>query len=146
MSNYLTDGHPTQVTFYALGTGVTILLKEQTVTPPGVSAGGENDTTTMRNTNWRTRQPKHLKTLTNGACTFQYDPAIYDQVLQIVGVNGVIRVDFPDDSALEFWGWLDDLTFNEITEGTMPLATGTIICSNQDDSGNEVAPDYQAAA
>jgi len=146
MSNYLTDGHPTLITFYALGTGVAILLKETTVTPPGVAAGGENDTTTMRNTNWRTKQPKQLKTLTNGACTFQYDPAIYDQVLSIIGVNGVVRVDFPDDSAIEFWGWLDDFTPGEYAEGAMPTATGTVICSNQDDSGNEVAPDYQPAA
>jgi len=146
MSNYLTDGHPTLITFYALGTGVAILLKETTVTPPGVAAGGENDTTTMRNTTWRTKQPKQLKTLTNGACTFQYDPAIYDQVLSIIGVNGVVRVDFPDDSAIEFWGWLDDFTPGECAEGAMPTATGTVICSNQDDSGNEVAPDYQPAA
>ena len=146
MSNYLTDGHPTLITFYALGTGVAILLKETTVTPPGVAAGGENDTTTMRNTTWRTKQSKQLKTLTNGACTFQYDPAIYDQVLSIIGVNGVVRVDFPDDSAIEFWGWLDDFTPGECAEGAMPTATGTVICSNQDDSGNEVAPDYQPAA
>ena len=63
--SYLTDGFATTVTFYALGTGTTLYAKEISVTPPGINAGGENDTTTMRNTTWRTRQPKSLKTLTN---------------------------------------------------------------------------------
>ena len=146
MSNYLTDGHPTTATFYALGTGVTVLLKEITVTPPGVEGGGPNDTTTMRNVTWRTKQPKHLRELSDAAITFQYDPAIYDQILSIVNVNGVVRIDFPDNSALEFWGWLNNFTPDACEEGSMPTASGTIHCSNQDDSGNEVAPDYQDAA
>jgi len=143
---YLTDGHPTTVTFYALGTGVVIKLKETSVTPPGIAAGGENDTTTMRNATWRTKQPKHLKTLTNGACTFQYDPAIYDQILSIIGINGQVLVEFADGSTLLFWGWLDDFTPGECVEGTMPTATGTVICSNQNADGTEVAPVYSAAA
>lgn len=139
---YLTDGHPTTMTFYALGTGVVLKAKETSVTPPGIAAGGENDTTTMRNETWRTKQPKHLKTLTNGALTFQYDPAIYDQILLIIGVNGQILAEFADGSTLLFWGWLDDFTLGECVEGTMPTATGTVICSNQDNDSNEVAPDY----
>ena len=144
MSNYLTDGHPTTITFDVLGSGVTILLKETSVTPPGISAEGENDTTTMRNTTWRTKQPKQLKSLTNGSVTFQYDPAIYDQILTIIGVNGLVTITFPDSSTLDFWGWLDDFTPGENTEGTMPTATGTVICSNQNDSSVEVAPVYAA--
>ena len=115
MSEYLTDGHPTTVTFDALGTGVTLLLKETTVTPPGIAAGGENDTTTMRNTVWRTKQPKQ------------------------------IPITFADNSTLDFWGWLDDFTPGETVEGAMPVATGTIMCSNQNTSGVEIAPDYVAA-
>lgn len=143
---YLTDGHPTTITFYALGTGVAILLKEITVTPPGVDGGGANDTTTMRNTTWRTNQPKHLKSLTECACTFQYDPGIYDQILSIINVNGLIRIDFSDTSALEFYGWLNNFTPGACEEGSMPTADGTVICSNQDSAGTEVAPDYQAAS
>lgn len=145
MSNYLTDGHPTKMTFYALGTGVTLLIKEKEVTPPGIEGGGENDTTTMRNMMWRTRQPKKLMTLTNGSMTVQYDPAAYDQLRSIINVNGVIRVDFSDNSALEFWGWLNNFTPNNIVEGAMPTASCTVIPSNQDDSGNEIGPDYQEA-
>ena len=141
---YLTDGHPTTIEFDALGSGVTILLKETSVTPPGIDAGGENDTTTMRNEDWRTRQPKALKTLTDSACTFQYDPAVYDQILTIIGVNGLITVTFPDDSTLVFYGWLNSFTPGENVEGTMPTATGTIMCSNQTDAGVETPPEYAA--
>lgn len=143
--SYLTDGFSTTVTFYALGTGVTLYAKETSVTPPGINAGGENDTTTMRNTTWRTRQPKSLKTLTNATCTFQYDPAIYDQILTILGTNGSILLTFSDSSTLFFYGWLDDFTPGECVEGAMPTATGTIICSNQNAAGDETAPVYSAA-
>jgi hypothetical protein len=141
---YLTDGHQTLITFDALGSGVTILLKETSVTPPGIDAGGENDTTTMRNETWRTKQPKALKTLTDGTITFQYDPAIYDQILTIIGVNGLITVTFSDDSTLDFYGWLNNFTPGECVEGSMPTATGTIIASNQTDAGVETDPDYTA--
>jgi hypothetical protein len=143
---YLTDGHPTQVTFDALGSGVTLLLKEISVTPPGIEGGGPNDTTTMRNLIWRTKQPKSLKELSDMSCTFQYDPAIYDQVLSIVNVNGLIHIEFSDGSTLEFYGWLNNFTPGECTEGSMPTATGTVHCGNQNDAGTEVAPVYTAAA
>ena len=141
---YLTDGHPTTIVFDALGSGVTLLAKETSVTPPGISAEGENDTTTMKNSTWRTKQPKALKTLTDGSLTFQYDPAIYDQILTIIGVNGLITITFSDESTLEFYGWLDNFTPGECVEGAMPTATGTIICSNQDDDGDEQDPTYAA--
>jgi hypothetical protein len=141
---YLTDGHQTLITFDALGSGVTLLLKETTVTPPGIDSGGENDTTTMRNATWRTKQPKQLKTLTDGSCTFQYDPGIYDQILDIIGVNGLVTVTFSDESTLAFYGWLNNFTPGECVEGAMPTATGTIICSNQTDAGVETAPVYAA--
>ena len=142
--SYLTDGHQTLITFDALGSGVTILLKETSVTPPGVDAGGENDTTTMRNDAWRTKQPKALKSLTDGSCTFQYDPALYDQILTIIGVNGLVTVTFSDESTLEFYGWLNNFTPGECVEGAMPTATGTIVASNQTDAGVETDPVYAA--
>ena len=144
--SYLTDGHPTTITFNALGSGVTLLAKEISVTPPGIEGGGSNDTTTMRNTTWRTKQPKQLLELTDGTLEFQYDPAVYDQILTIINENDLIEVSFPDGSTLDFYGWLNNFTPGAHVEGEMPTATGTIHCSNQDNSGNEVAPDYTAAA
>ena len=146
MSAYLTDGHPTTVTFFALGTGVTLLMKETEVTPPGMEGGDANDTTTMRNTTWRTKQPKHLIELSDCNFVAQYDPAVYDQILSIINVNGIVRINFSDDSALEFYGWLKNFTPGNCVEGAMPTATCTVICGNQNDTGTEIGPDYQAAA
>lgn len=142
---YLTDGHPTRIVFFALGTGVSILLKTTSVTPPGLDGGGPNDTTTMENITWRTKQPKHLIEMTDGTIEFQYDPGVYEQILTILNVNGKVRWEFSDGSHLEHWGWLNNFTPGACVEGAMPTATGTIHASNQDDSGNEAAPDYQPA-
>ena len=82
--------------------------------------------------------------LTDGSCTFQYDPALYDQILTIIGVNGLVTVTFSDESTLEFYGWLNNFTPGECVEGAMPTATGTIVASNQTDAGVETDPVYAA--
>jgi hypothetical protein len=143
MSEQLKDGHATLITFAENG---AIKLYEKTVTPPGVDGGGENDTTTMRNTNWRTRQPKALKTLTECQATCAYDPAVYDEVVAMVNVNQLITVTFSDESTVAFWGWLDKFTPGECAEGEQPEADVVIVPSNQDNDGNEIAPNYTAAA
>ena len=140
MAGFLTDGHPTTISIAG------VVLKERTVTPPGMSMGGENDTTTMRNTAWRTRQPKKLKTLTNCSFTAAYDPSAYTTLLGQLGVNQEITVTLSNGDTITFWGWLDEFTPNEISEGAMPDAACTIIPSNQNNTGAEVAPVFQAAA
>lgn len=138
----LTDGHPTRIYF---DLAPTIKLWEKAVTPPGIDGGGENDTTVMDNSRWRTRQPKHLITLTEMTATCAYDPEIYDSILSIINVNQLITVEFPDGSTLTFYGWLNSFTPSEnTTEGEQPTAEVSIIPSNQDDDGNEVNPDYVA--
>ena len=142
---WLNDGFSTTIYFQNAPSGATLYIQETTVTPPGIDMGGENDTTTMRNTAWRTRQPKQLKTLSEFTSTCKYDPAAYSQLLAMLGDNTIVVVTFPDNSTLRFWGWLDKFVPNEIVEGEMATAVITVIPSNQDDSGNEVAPVYQAA-
>lgn len=146
MSEYLNDGHPTTIDF-DVASGVTLLFKEKSVTPPGMSSGGENDTTTMRNSTWRTKQPKTLFTLTNCTFTASYDPEVFDQIVdELLGQNGLITITFSDGSTLAFYGWLDEFTLGECTDGAQPEATCTIIPSNQDSDQNESAPVYSAAA
>lgn len=135
------DGHSTKIYF---DLAPNILFYEKEVTPPGVDGGGENDTTTMHNVTWRTRAPKHLKTLTEMASTVAYDPAVYDDVVSMININQLIIVEFPDGSTLEFWGWLNSFEPGSNTEGEQPTADVTIIPSNQDSSGNEIAPNYTA--
>lgn len=139
---FLTEGFPTTVGFAA---DATVKFKEITVTPPAVDGGGENDTTTMRNTGWRTRQPKKLKTLTNAQMTVSYDPAIYDDILALVNVNTLITLTFSNGDTVAFWGWLDKFTPGEIREGSQPTATIVLVASNQNGSGVETAPVYTAA-
>jgi len=139
------DGFSTKITFSA-GPSGGVLFYEKDVTPPGVSGGGENDTTTMRNTAWRTKSPKKLKTLTPCRATVSYDPAVYDDIVAMLNDNQLITVQFADGSTLAFWGWLDEFTPAPAKEGEQPTADITIIPSNQDDSGVETAPVYAEAA
>ncbi len=142
MTERIDDGHPTTVAFSAGSSGITFLMYEKGVTPPGVSAGGENDTTTMRNDTWRTKAPKSLKSLMPSSFTGAYDPEVLEEVNEMVGVNQEIVITFPDSSTWTFWGWMDEFIPNEIVEGEQPTANVTIIPSNQDASGDEIAPEY----
>jgi hypothetical protein len=123
----LDDGHATTISF-AADTGV--LLYEKTVTPPGMDAGGEVDTTTMENSSWRTRDPKLLKTLTNAGMVVAYDPAAYTNLMSLVGVNTSVTVTFPDGHTILFKGWLNTFTPGEHVEGERPTAEIEIIPSS----------------
>jgi hypothetical protein len=139
---FLKDGYQTLYTF---SVNPSVYFKERSVTPPGLDGGDEVDTTTMRNTRWRTRQPRALITLTESNTTVSYDPAIYDDILDLINVNQLITITFPDGSTLAFWGWLRTFTPGENAEGEFPSATVNITPSNQDDSGNEVDPVFTPA-
>ena len=119
-----------------------VYLWEKEVTPPGIEGGGENDTTTMRNTTWRTKAPKRLKTLTPSKFTAAYDPIAYNSILAVINVNSQIVVTFADNHTLTFWGWVDKFVPNAAKEGEQPTAEVEIIPSNQNNSGVEVAPVY----
>ncbi len=140
---WINDGFPTTVTFQNAPSGVTLYIQEREVTPPAIDMGGENDTTTMRNTAWRTKQPKKLKTLGESSTVCKYDPAIYDQILTMIGVNTVVIITFPDTSTYRFRGWIDKFTPNAIVEGEMATANITILPANQTVAGVETAPVYQ---
>jgi hypothetical protein len=135
------DGFPTTVEFSVTPVFGTVLW-EKTVTPPGMDGGGPNDTTTMRNVRWRTMAPKKLKTLTEMSGTMAYDPQAFEDLNDMIQVNQLITVNFPDGSTLAFWGWLDKFEPNEVQEGEQPDAEFTIQPSNQDDNGDEVDPVY----
>jgi hypothetical protein len=135
----LTDGFSTLMHF---SQDNTVEVEEISVTPPGVEGGGENDTSTMQNTAWRTRQPKSLKTLAESSITVSYDVAAYTKIMAMVNVNQYISIIFPDGSTLGFYGWIDTFVPGELVEGEQPTAEMTIIPSNQDLAGAEAAPAY----
>ena len=147
----LTEGFPTKVTFTSdqLTSGVVTMevMEEKEVTPPGISGGGANDTTTMRNTRMRTRHPKKLVTLTAMTLTVAYEPSVYDEIMAMVNDNQAITVTFSNDTTLLFWGWVDSFIPDSIVEGSQPLATIVLEPSNMDaDNDNaEILPVYSAA-
>ena len=135
------DGFATLISF---AEDSDVQMWEKEITPPGVEGGGENDTTTMQNTNWRTKAPKKLKSLTESSLTVAYDPAVFDEIVAMVNTNQQITITFPDDSTLVFWGWIDGFTPNPIVEGEQPTALVKIIPSNQNASLVETAPVHAA--
>lgn len=141
MAERLKDGHKTLIAF---ANYPSVKFWEKTVTPPGMDGGGENDTTTMHNDIWRTRQPKKLITLSPCSFSASYDPEVYDSVLDMLNENQLITITFPDGSSLAFWGWLNTFTPGECVEGEQPLADCQIIPSNEDDAGEETDPVYSA--
>jgi hypothetical protein len=133
----LTDAFPTLIT---LLNAPSAPLWEVNVTPSGWDAGGPNDTTTMRNVRYRTRQPKKLITATPVSFTAQFDPAYKTSLVAQVGVLQQIEVKHPDNSKDSVWGWLDKINEGARREGEPPTVTVTLENSNQDTSGAEQAP------
>lgn len=132
----LRDGFKTTITF---ANGIS-LYYETDVTPPGVEGGGANDTTTMRNTTWRTRQPKALRSLSNASFNAAYDPTILTNILAQLQVVQLITITFPDNSTWAFYGWLDEFKPGALKEGEQPTAMVTVIPSNQTSAFVETAP------
>ena len=142
------DGFATTITFgdQTSGTGPGITFWEKEITPPGMDAGGANDTTTMRNTLYRTKAAKKLITMTPMTLVVSYDAIFYDDIIAMIATNQLITITFPDTATLAFYGWLDKFVPGNIVEGEQPTASITIEPSNQTDDGVETAPDYTAPA
>lgn len=139
MSNRIDDGFST---IFTLSNIPSAKLYEKELTPPGVMGGGPIDTTTMRNLAWRTKSPKQLKSLGDVTATVAYATEVYDDVIAQIQVNQEITVTFPDQSTIVFWGWLEEFTPGNNTEGAQPTAKVTIHTSNHDADGVETAPVY----
>ncbi len=140
----LDDGFSTTIYFSAATSGITVFWEKE-ITPPGISGGGENDTTTMRNTTWRTKAPKNLKSLTPGSFVVSYDSSILDEMNAMINVNQLIVITYPDGSDIRFWGYIDEYTPNALVEGEQPTANITVIPTNQDSNGNEASPVHNVA-
>jgi hypothetical protein len=123
-----------------------IKLFEKEVTPPGMTSGGAIDTTTMRNVAWRTAAPRQLKSLTQAQATVAYATEAIPLIFAQIGVIQMVTITFPDGSTLAFYGWLEEFTPSNHTEGEQPTAAITIQVGNRNAAGEEVAPDYTEPA
>jgi len=135
----LDDGFSTIITLENIP---TIKLYEKDVTPPGYTAGGPIDTTTMRNIAYRTQAPRQLKSLTQLSATVAYATVAYPDIWAQIGVNQLVTVTFPDESTLSFYGWIEEFTPSTHTEGEQPTAALVIQTGMRDNNGDEVAPLY----
>ena len=148
---FIQDGFYTWITF-SLG-AVDTLLRERSVQPPGMDGGAPVDTTTMRNNDWRTANPRFLKGLDTFSATCSYDPVAYGSFLDMINVNQQITVTFPSPDGgvtpgktLIFWGFLKSFKPAALQEGTFPLATVEVTPTNHDNSNNEASPTGTAMA
>lgn len=139
----LDDGYATIITFANIP---NVKLYEKEITPPGMTAGGVIDTTTMRNQTWRTMAPRNLKSLTPVTAVVAYATSAIPDVMGQVGINQEVTITFPDGSSITFWGWIESFTPAAMSEGAQPTATINITPGNIDDTGAEVAPEYNAPA
>lgn len=136
----LEDGFSTRI---AIAADSNIALWVKSVKAPGVDAGDPIDETTMHNTAWRTFALRQLLTLTPMSFTAAYDPAVYDQLIAIAGVNGWITVHESDGSTLDFVGGLRSAEPSEHQEGGQPLMQVVFVPTNCL-NGVETAPVYTA--
>ncbi len=138
----LDDGHGTFITFANIP---AVKIYEKEVNPPGMSANGAIDTTTMRNVEWRTMAPKSLKTMPQIQATVAYATDAFDILYGQIAVNQPIVITFPDVSTISFWGWIEEFVPGANVEGEQPTATLTIQPSLRNDDGAEIAPAYLSA-
>lgn len=137
---FLEDGFSTIV---SLEHQLDIELYGYDVTPPGITSGGPINTTTMRNTAWRTQVHKKLKSMTPMTMTMAVVTKSIPKVQNQIGVNQLITVAFPDGLKIAFYGWIDELTFGAFREGERALATLNIIPSLVNAQGIETPPTYR---
>lgn len=138
----LDDGFSTLIAFAA---DPDVSFWEKTVTPPGVDGGDAIEQTTMHNTAWRTFAARSLKTLTDVSLTAAWQPQVYDQIIALINVEGLVTCHFSDTSTLDFYGFLKDFTPGSHEEGSQPEADITIVCTNVNPvTGAETAPVYAA--
>ena len=142
-----TDGFSTTIAFSSGVSGTTLadLLAEKEVTSPGLDGGGPNDTSTKRNTIWRTLQPKSLISLTPCSFVAAWDPAVFNELVDMLNTNQSIVITYPDGATLTFWGWLNTATPGANVEGEQPTMDLEIQPSNQNAAGVETAPAFVAA-
>jgi hypothetical protein len=113
---------------------------EKSATPPGYDMGDGIDQTTFHNTAYRTKYPRTLIEITDGAITVAYDPAVHDLIIAQLGVNQEITITFNDGSTTAFWGFLKSFTPQEHSDGEQPEAQCEFVVTNLDAAFTENGP------
>lgn len=133
------DGFSTKITFAA---DPDVALWEKSITPPGLDGGDPIDTTTMFNTDLRTKALRQLMEMKESSFTAAYRAGTLPQLIALINVLTVITLTFPNGKTWAFWGGLTKFEPGPLEEGTFPEATCTIAPTNEDTAGNEQLPAY----
>lgn len=133
----LKEGFSVEIAF-ALLPNVSIWCKSM---KPLTQTNNETiDNTTQKNIGLKSRRPRVLNDYgPETTFKFTYDPNCRAQIQSsLMGREGAITQWFPDNSSEDFFGYLQKAEFDEMVEGTLPEATGTIVCTNWDPANNLV--------
>lgn len=136
--NPIRDGYSSIITIAAAN---PITLYEREVKPPMLDGGGPIESTSMRNTTWRTKDPKTLKSIGDITTTVMYDPTVFSTIVSLLNTNTYITVRWPDNTTVQFAGYLDKFDYAGLTEGNLPTASVTFVVTNRNPTtGAEVSP------
>lgn len=103
------------------------------ITPPGLTVGDAVRTSTMHNNEYHTKKARFLKEQKDVTFQFAYDTKFMTQIDDLVGDDsGSITLHYPDDSTLDFYGYLGDVDFDPLVDGEMPTGTATIVLTAWD--------------
>lgn len=130
----LQDGYQTIITF---ASNPAVKLWEKTVTPPGEEGGDKIDTTTMHNCKKRTFAPRSLSETTNPSFTAAYDPAVRDEIDELINKKDQVSIEYPDGSTDTLWAALKSFVPNANEEGVQPTAECEINALNSDSNDSE---------
>jgi hypothetical protein len=131
----LKDGHRSFITFARFP---AVKFWEKTVEPFGLDGGEAVDQTTMHNDDWVTKAPQQLKDTTNSSGTAAYDPAVLDQIGQMINEPDTITYTFLDGSTWAIYGYLKSFTPSALTRGQQPEANFEIVHTNIDHANDDV--------
>lgn len=120
----LKDGFRTLYTFAA---DPDISLWEMEATPPGMDNTEPIDTTTFWNSAVRTKAPRALYEVTDGAIVCAYDPAVWSQIQAIIGAETTVTCTLRDGSTIACYGYLKSSKKNNNQDGKMPTANVEIV-------------------
>lgn len=134
----LDDGQSVAISFSLFP---DIKIWEIEVQPPGYDGGEPIDTTTLRSTSKRTVRPRALTSTTRSACTFAYAVSALEDIQDMINIEQIITITYPPDADLaeeSFPGFMKSFIPTGLSEGNRPTASVEIVCTNQDEDGNEV--------
>lgn len=133
---YLKNGFRAKITF-KLDPNIT--LWEKAVTPPGFDGGAPVEIGNMYNVKYQPQVPRGLATMTPARMTVAYDPIAFNEIAAAINREDTITVTFPNNDTVAFYGYLQQFIPNEMSDGTQPTASCTIVCTMFDGSAQWIA-------